>query len=41
MSIAEQAVAEGVSFSLSDEQRAPRELAHDVAEKEIRPRAAE
>src|SRR6476659_5215528 len=41
MSIAEQAVAEGVSFSLSDEQRALRELAHDFAEKEIRPRAAE
>ena len=41
MSIAEQAVAEGLSFSLSDEQRALRELAHDFAEKEIRPRAAE
>ncbi len=41
MSIAEQAVAEGVSFSLTDEQRALRELAHDFAEKEIRPRAAE
>jgi acyl-CoA dehydrogenase len=41
MSIAERAVAEGVSFSLTDEQRALRELAHDFAEKEIRPKAAE
>ncbi len=41
MSIAEQAVAAGVSFALTDEQRALRELAHDFAVKEIRPRAAE
>jgi acyl-CoA dehydrogenase len=40
MSIAEHAVAPGVSFSLTDEQRALRELAHDFAEKEIRPREA-
>jgi len=32
--------AEGVSFALSDEQKALRELAHDFAEREIRPRAA-
>jgi acyl-CoA dehydrogenase len=31
----------GVSFELSDEQRSLRELAHEFAEKEIRPRAAE
>ena len=46
MSIAERSateagVAPGVSFSLTDEQRALRELAHDFAEKEIRPRAAD
>ncbi len=46
MSIAERTaagagVAGGVSFSLTDEQRALRDLAHDFAEKEIRPRAAE
>ena len=41
MSIAERAVAGGPAFSLTDEQRALRELAHDFAEKEIRPRAAE
>jgi acyl-CoA dehydrogenase len=41
MPIAEHAVAEGVSFSLTDEQRALRELAHDFAEREIRPKAAE
>ena len=40
-SAAEPGVAAGVSFSLTDEQRALRELAHDFAEKEIRPRAAE
>src|SRR4029450_11495350 len=33
--------AAGISFALSDEQRALRELAHEFAEKEIRPRAAE
>jgi acyl-CoA dehydrogenase len=31
----------GVSFELTDEQRSLRELAHEFAEKEIRPRAAE
>src|SRR3954471_22541246 len=31
----------GISFALTDEQRALRELAHEFAEKEIRPRAAE
>ena len=41
MSIAERAVAGGPAFSLTDEQRALRELAHDFAEKEIRPKAAE
>jgi acyl-CoA dehydrogenase len=35
------ALAEGLSFTITDEQRALRELAHDFAEKEIRPRAAE
>src|ERR671932_1777325 len=31
----------GISFGLSDEQKALRELAHDFAEKEIRPVAAD
>jgi acyl-CoA dehydrogenase len=31
----------GVSFALTDEQKALRELAHEFAEKEIRPKAAE
>ena len=31
----------GVSFALTDEQKALRDLAHDFAEKEIRPRAAD
>jgi acyl-CoA dehydrogenase len=31
----------GISFALTDEQRALRELAHEFAEKEIRPKAAE
>src|SRR5438067_3446016 len=35
------AVADGISFALTDEQKALRDLAHDFAEKEIRPRAAE
>src|SRR5919206_360417 len=35
------ATADGVSFALTDEQKALRELAHEFAEKEIRPRAAE
>jgi acyl-CoA dehydrogenase len=37
----DQTVAGGISFALSDEQRALRELARDFAEKEIRPKAAE
>jgi acyl-CoA dehydrogenase len=37
----EQSVAGGISFALSDEQRALRELAREFAEKEIRPKAAE
>ena len=40
MSTAE-ATGTGVSFALSDEQKALRELAHEFAEKEIRPKAAE
>jgi acyl-CoA dehydrogenase len=36
-----EAIAAGVSFALTDEQRALRELAHEFAEKEIRPKAAE
>jgi acyl-CoA dehydrogenase len=35
------ATAGGVSFALTDEQKALRELAHEFAEKEIRPRTAE
>src|SRR5213080_2555367 len=31
----------GVSFELTDEQKALRELAHEFAEREIRPRSAE
>jgi acyl-CoA dehydrogenase len=41
MTAVEQAVAGGVSFELTDEQRDLRALAHEFAEKEIRPRAAE
>jgi acyl-CoA dehydrogenase len=41
MAVTEQGVADGVSFALSDEQRALRELAHEFAAKEIRPKAAE
>jgi len=41
MTIVEETVAGGVSFGLTDEQRALRALAHEFAEKEIRPRAAE
>jgi acyl-CoA dehydrogenase len=37
----EESVATGISFALSDEQKALRELARDFAEREIRPRAAE
>src|SRR4051795_13765145 len=35
------AAGTGVSFALREEQRALRELAHEFAEKEIRPKAAE
>ena len=41
MAILEQATGAGISFELSDEQRALRELAREFAEKEIRPKAAE
>ncbi len=34
-------VGTGVSFALTEEQRALRDLAHEFAEKEIRPKAAE
>jgi len=37
----QEAVATGISFALSDEQRALRDLAREFAEREIRPRAAE
>jgi acyl-CoA dehydrogenase len=37
----EQALGTGLSFALSDEQKALRELAREFAEKEIRPKAAE
>jgi acyl-CoA dehydrogenase len=40
MAIIEETAA-GISFALSDEQRALRELAREFAEKEIRPKAAE
>src|SRR5438034_7050295 len=40
MAVAE-ATGTGVSFALTEEQRALRELAHEFAEKEIRPKAAE
>ena len=40
MTMVESALAAGVSFALTDEQRALRELAHEFAEKEIRPREA-
>jgi acyl-CoA dehydrogenase len=36
-----EAIGTGVSFALTEEQRALRELAHDFAEREIRPNAAE
>jgi acyl-CoA dehydrogenase len=41
MTTIEHKVATGVSFSLTEEQRALRELARDFAEREIRPKAAE
>jgi acyl-CoA dehydrogenase len=37
----QEAIGTGVSFALTDEQRALRELAHDFAAREIRPKAAE
>jgi acyl-CoA dehydrogenase len=41
MATIEQATATGVSFALTDEQKALRELARDFAAKEIRPKEAE
>src|SRR5687767_3149238 len=41
MAIIEQTTTGGVSFELTSEQRDLRALAHDFAEKEIRPKAAE
>jgi acyl-CoA dehydrogenase len=41
MALTEEAVAGGISFALTDEQKALRELAREFAEREIRPKAAE
>src|SRR6266542_3488366 len=41
MAILEEVATGGISFALSDEQRALRDLAREFAEKEIRPKAAE
>ena len=41
MATTEQALAGGISFELTPEQKSLRELAHEFAEKEIRPKAAE
>src|SRR5256886_15282534 len=41
MTLIEQNLAAGVSFGLTEEQRALRDLAHDFAEREIRPRERE
>jgi len=41
MAIIEHGIGTGVSFALSEEQKALRELAREFAEKEIRPKAAE
>src|SRR5918999_1485432 len=41
MTTIEHKVATGVSFSLTEEQRALRDLARDFAEREIRPKAAD
>src|SRR4051794_25954248 len=41
MATIDQAVAGGVSFALTEEQRALRDLAHEFAEKEIRPKERE
>jgi acyl-CoA dehydrogenase len=41
MAITERGVGAGVGFTLNEEQRSLRELAHDFADKEIRPKAAD
>ena len=41
MAAIEHGVAGGISFALSEEQKALRELAHEFAEREIRPREAQ
>src|ERR1700694_3797327 len=41
MAATESALASGVSFGLTDEQKALRDLAHDFAEREIRPKERE
>ena len=41
MATIEERTAGGVSFGLTDEQRALRDLAHDFAEREIRPKERE
>jgi acyl-CoA dehydrogenase len=41
MAVADRAADTGVSFVLTEEQKALRELAHEFAEREIRPKAAE
>src|ERR687896_2551268 len=41
MAAIEQAVSGGVSFALTDEQKALRQLAREFAEREIRPKAAD
>jgi acyl-CoA dehydrogenase len=41
MAAIEHGVAGGISFALNDDQKALRELAHEFAEREIRPREAE
>ena len=41
MATIEERTAGGVSFGLTDEQKALRDLAHDFAEREIRPKERE
>src|SRR3981081_151264 len=41
MTMTESALDTGISFALTDEQKALRDLAHEFAEKEIRPKEAE
>jgi len=41
MTLMDEAVAGGISFELTPEQKSLRELAHEFAEKEIRPKAAD